>query len=278
MSAPTREEAGRSADLFYAFIRDLVDNKLLTYSRLADPLGVHKSTVKRRFDNRSLSTDQRILVLDYIDEKNIMSGGFRARTREIPHALYFAMLEFLAIRETAQDDARAYALGTYEFWRHSLDHPGKYVHGKLVLSLDESTGAIEATLVQPRRKQDGVRAGKAIFKGYFFRTANQHAMLLRDMANRDVRMALLQYAPVEYVGRDVDPKSCYEPGTRRIIEMEGLGFGLNASQLFVSSILLILVDNADELKSLDSRLDIKNEEDVPPAVINRLRGVRMIRF
>lgn len=269
---PTRSEAESLPEKFYELIAYLRVKRNLTWHRIGEQLGIDASNATRRVNGKSIDRDERLSILTYIyDESDLISDPAGAGIGEIRDNLYFALADFFNIKATSQDNARAVALGTYQLWRHSVEDAGEFVHGRVDFYENEDTGAICVEMIQPRKSRDGMRASIERFTGYLVRIADMYAMILRDIANNDMRITIFPRFRIENIGKSNNPNSVF-PGTlSHMVHMEGFGMGIDGNNLFISPVYLELVDDKHELDELDAKLDIVSEEHAPPRVVRKLR-------
>jgi hypothetical protein len=274
---PTRDEAENNEEKFYLLIRKLLEGrsplikKPVTLEKLAKEIGTSKATVMRHLDAKDMSDEHRKLISDWVFDEGILTGSWRARAVEFPHFLYFALLEFFKINETSQDNARSHIVGTYELWRYSVEDDNEFVHGKLVFKVDDSTGAVCAHMHQPKQPKDGLRGSHEIFNGYLIRIADMYAMLLKDEANKDLRITIFPRFRIESIGEHLDPNSVLPKNTNHIVHLDGFGLGIDGNNLFFSPVYATLVDNNQRLAKLDKELDVVPGDKVPPRVLKRLQ-------
>lgn len=279
---PTREDAEQYKDAFYTLI-DAIQGKL-TYKQLAaavDPDALDNvSSVFRSLNARTLNPSGRTSVLRYIfDKAQLFTGKGRAVVRNVPDAAYFALLEFLSIPEAQQDAARARLVGTYRFWRFSMEHPGEYVLGRLCIEEDAATHALRASMLQVRLLREGHVGGRQEFTGYVLRVANMDLLILRSARTNAVRTILLNHCQTSDVGTDHNPRSPFRGCALHVISLDGHELGIDGSKAFHSPVHLALVDNVDELAGLEASLDVVGEGDprLPRRVIRKLQAAGEIR-
>jgi hypothetical protein len=274
---PTRSEAEKSAAKFYELVAYLRAKRNLTWQRLGEQLGIDASNATRRINGHSLGDDERRLVLHYIyDESKLISDPAGSEIAAIRDNLYYSLADFYGIKPTSQDNVRAHCLGTYQLWRHSVEDAGEYVHGRLDFFENEETGALCARMIQPRKGRDFMRPSTEEVVGYLFRVADMYAMLLRDIANNDLRITIFPRFRMENIGTDKNPNSVF-PGTKsHMVHMEGFGMGVDGNNLFVSPVYLELVDDKDELEQLTGKLDVVPESAAPPRIVSKLKRMPII--
>jgi hypothetical protein len=75
------------------------------------------------------------------------------------------------------------------------------------------------------------------------------------------------------VGTDVNPRSVFTGKQNHVAHMDGMTVGIDRRSCFLTPVHLSLVDDVDELATLDETLDVVTEGDprIPQRVVNRLR-------
>lgn len=280
---PRREDAEKDQDAFYELLEWSRCNEKFSRNELGKVLGDQSINIEakmsrkirdRNFDPRS----QRIILEHIFDESSEYARKARARLRAEPHALYYALLNFVATQETSQDNTRAAIVGTYRFWRYSIDHPGEIVHGKLVFSEPPGSRAVTVRMQQAKRASDGSREAHSEGDGYFIKIGNAYLMLLNDPINRAFRFTIFSSFRVGWVGvgpggdNRSDPKSVYAARRRHLVFLDGHVVGIDSNKTFLSPVHLSLVDNVDELAVLDEQLDVMPQDDprIPRRVVQKL--------
>ena len=268
---PTRERAETIPEQFYELINYLYFKKKITWKKISTIIPIDPTNVERRIANQSLDEDQRKLILDYIyDDAKIILGSLADEIAEIRDNLYFSIIDFFSIKPSSQDNARDVILGTYQLWRHSVENEGEFVHGRVVFEQDDESGAVHVHMTQPRKAKESMRASNEEFHGYFFRIADMYAMMLKDVANDDMRITIFHRYRIEHIGADIDKSSIYEGSKRHIVHLHGFGMGIDGNNLFVSPVYLELVDDRDQIDGLEEKLDVVSENDTPKRVVKML--------
>lgn len=275
---PTREDAERHTDLFYLLLEAIRGSRELPLKKLADLTG--DTTINRevnfwkRIKNRSLTSDMRRVILRHIfDEARLLSGRLANQIATIEAAFYFAFLDYAAIKETSQDKVRARSIGTYRFWRPSVDFDDEYVFGKIKYEENPNTGALDATMLQVRQPSPGHGRAEEHFSGHLFRVSHLYLMILCDHITNDIRITFLTQRTESEVGTDLNPRSPFAGRMPHNVTMAGHVFGVNGQKRFFAPLYLSLVDDVDELAELDSKLNIVKEHEVPERVLKKLNGM-----
>lgn len=269
---PTRGEAESLPAKFYELVAYLRAKRNLTWQKLGEQLGVDATNATRRINGRSLDLDERKLILHYIyDQSKLISDPAGAEISAIRDNLYFSLADFYGIKPTSQDNVRALCVGTYQLWRHSVEDSGEFVHGRLDFYENEATGAVCVSMIQPRKARDGMRASTEEFAGYLFRVADMYMMLLRDIANNDLRITVFPHFRSENIGTDKNPNSVFPGTVSHMVHMDGFGMGIDGNNLFVSPVYLELVDDKHELDQLADKLDVVPESAAPARIVAKLK-------
>jgi hypothetical protein len=228
--------------------------------------GIDSTNAQRRVESERLDNNERKLVLDYIyDESGLIVDPAGLGLTALRDYLCFAALGFYEIKATSQDNARANLVGTYRLWRHSVENPDEFVHGRLDLTESEESGALCVKMIQPMKPKSMMRASTEEFTGYVFRMSNMYVMLLRDIANNDPRVTIFHSFRDEFIGTDKNPKSVYPETRKHVVHLDGFGMGIDGKKVFLSPVYVELVDDKDELSRLNASLDVVSEADTPGA-------------
>jgi len=282
---PTREEAERNPDHFYALLGALRSPETLPLRKIAEIVGDTslnpEPNILRKIKNRTLSRDARRYLLRHIyEEQPVLSGGARERLAAIDHALHFALLNFLNIGDARQDTARALLVGTYRVWRHSIDHEDEFILGKQVVVEDPKTRALKVQLTLLERIADGTRRVPRRLSGYFLGAPGAFLCLVRDLLSDDVRVALFPDFRIGEVGTTLNPNSVFAGRQTHVLSMDGFAFGIDGRRTFCTPVHLSLVDDVDELAKLSKALNRHCEDElqhVPAGVAHRLRRAGPLR-
>jgi len=278
---PTRSEAEATPAQFYELIAYLQERRnakrKLTWQKIGEQLGIDPTNAQRRVNGETLDKAERKLVLDYIyEESGLIVDPAGVSLTEIRDHLYFSILGFYNVKATSQDNARADLIGTYRLWRHSVENPDEFVHGRLDFYESEESGALCATMIQSLKSRDLLRASTEEFNGYVFKVADMYVMLLRDVANNDLRVTIFPSFRTEHIGTDINPKSVF-PGTQKhMVHMDGFGMGIDGNKVFLSPVYVELVDEKDELDRLNASLDVVSEADTPKRIVKKLRRMPIV--
>jgi hypothetical protein len=278
---PTRSEAEATPEKFYeliAYLHERRDAKRkLTWHKIGELLGIDPTNAQRRVESERLEEHECKLVLDYIyDESRLIVDPDGLGLTEFRDYLYFAALGFYDIKATSQDNARANLVGTYHLWRHSVENPDEFVHGRLDFEESEESGALCATMIQSLKPKPMMRASTEEFKGYVFRMAHMYVMLLRDIANNDPRITIFPSFRDEFIGTDKNPKSIFAGTRKHVVHMDGFGMGIDGKKVFLSPVYIELVDDKDELNRLNASLDVVSEADTPKRIVKKLRRMPIV--
>jgi hypothetical protein len=275
---PTRSEAETKSEKFYELVAHLRNAKRkLTWQKVAEQLGIDATNAQRRVESERLDDDERKLVIDYIyDESRLIVDPDGLDLTKIRDFLYFAALGLYNIKATSQDNARANLVGTYRLWRHSVENPDEFVHGRLDFEESEESGALCATMIQPMKSKPMMRASTDELKGYVFRMSHMYVMLLRDIANNDPRITIFPSFRDELIGADKNPKSILAGTRRHVVHMDGFDMGIDGKKVFISPVYVELVDDKDELSRLDASLDVVSEAGTPERIVKKLRRMPII--
>jgi hypothetical protein len=165
---PTRADAERDPNEFYTLLAALRSPETLPLRKIAEVVGDTslnpEPNILRKIKNRTLTEEARRFLLRHIfDEENLLSGKTRKQLSAIDDALYFAFLNYLNMRDTVQDTARAHVVGTYKLWRYSFDHDGEFILGKEVLFEDPKNRALKVDLTLALHSVEGARRTTALF-------------------------------------------------------------------------------------------------------------------
>jgi hypothetical protein len=278
---PTRQEAEQASEKFYELIAYLHERRnaqrKLTWNKIGELLGIDPSNAQRRVETERLDKHECKIVLDYIyDESRLIVDPDGLGLTEIRDFLYFAALGFYDIKATSQDNARANLVGTYRLWRHSVENPDEFVHGRLDFEESEESGALCAKMIQPLKPTPMMRASTEEFNGYVFRMSHMYVMLLRDIANNDPRITIFPSFRDEFIGTDKNPKSVFTGTRKHVVHMEGFGMGIDGKKVFISPVYVELVDDKDELSRLNASLDVVSEADTPQRIVKKLRRMPIV--
>lgn len=281
---PTREDAETNPEVFYDWLERMRLGSDLPLSKLAeltdDKTNNPTVNLHKRIKNQTLPSKARKLILRHAyEDALVISGQARSQIGTIPDAPYFALLNFFCAKETSQDKARARALGTYRFWRESVEHQDEFVLGKVEFVEDADTRAVHARMTQVVRHPDGTVGARENFDGYLFRIAHMYVMFLRDMRTNDPRVSFFPTCKFDEVGIKVNPRSIFDGKTLHVVYMDGYCLGVDGGRSFFAPIHLALEDNVDRLTILDGELDIVGDGDprLPPRVAKKLRAKGRLR-
>ncbi len=292
-----------------ACIRYSIRNDIVTQQSIANTIGKNSSTIGRRleknieFDIKEIDDLYNFLFV----EKNII---FRKALHDISNtkdALYFAIMSFFDIKSPSQLNAIDLITGTgsatYQLWRYSVEDDSEFVHGRINFHVDEKNGALHAKMFQPKRNQDPsteqspkenadqdaidgtphplkgpwIRPSSEKFEGYFFRIADMYMMILKDMANNDIRISIFPNYRIERIDHKIVKDSVLPEGHKQIVHMDGFGLGIDGNNLFFSPVHMDLVDSKCEEDVLDSKLDVVSEEAIPKRIVKKLKRYPLIR-
>jgi hypothetical protein len=275
---PTRQDAEQHAGHFYLLLKALRANRELPLKKLGyitgDTTNNREINIWKRIKNETLTPDERDLILRHVfDEARLLSGKFANQLATIEDAFYFAFLNYAAVKETSQDKVRARSIGTYRFWRPSVDFDDEYVFGKIKYEANSKTGALDATMLQVRQPSPGHGRTEEHFSGHLFRVSHLYLMILCDQITNDIRMTFLTHRTESQVGTDLNPRSPFQGRMAHNVTMEGHVFGVSGQKRFFAPLYLTLVDDVDELATLDSQLNIVKEHEVPERVLKKLKGM-----
>src|SRR5579872_939631 len=195
---PTRNQAQQDPDEFYRLIAYLQSrrNKKLQVNHVADALGCSPGNASRRLRAKNLGDDERDLVLSEIYSRRLIFGSWIEQVREVPHNLFYSMMDFFDIHENSQDNAHGAILGTYKLWRYSADLEGEYVLGRVDIEedhndldddSDQDATALRVKIKQTRKANQLQRGTDEIVDGYFFRISNMYTMLVRQELTHNFR-------------------------------------------------------------------------------------------
>ena len=288
---PTRAEAEENVDAFYAILDWARKNDSLTLLEIGrllnDKTANTEANTSKKISNRTFEPETRRVLLNHVfGEGGPRLTNTRARVLKEPHALYFALLSFVGTRETSQDNARAAIEGTFQFWRHSVDHPGEYVLGKLVFTEDPKTRAVTVEMHQAKHALDGGRSSRSFAEGYFFKVGSAYLMLLHDESNRELRITLFSSFRFDWIGVKPDSngnaslRSVFAGRKRHLVELNGHVLGIDGARNFFSPIHATLVDDVDELLALDEQLDVIASPDprLPRRIETKLKNAGPLKL
>jgi len=240
--------------------------------RGADP---HPQTnIHKKLAKRTLPKEARDRCLRHaFEEGDFFSRATRHKLAGIPDAVYFAFLNFAAVKETSQDKARARSVGSYKFWRPSVEHDEEFIFGRIDFEEHPDNHALKARMLQVKQASDGELAAREEFKGYLFRVCHMHLLFLHDPVSNDVRMAIFPRCKVSEVGTTRNSRCPFAGSVLHTVWMDGFVLGIDGSNCFFSPVHLSLVDDVDELAGLDDQLDIIQADDrrLPRRVFNKLQ-------
>jgi hypothetical protein len=224
----------------------------------------------RKLDKKSVTEEEQSKALYHFFEE---LSRARKEVKKFDDAFYFSFLNFAMVRETSQDKARARSIGTYRFWRQSVEHEDEYIFGKIVLSENPKSGALEASMLQVRQATPGLTRFEEHFSGHLFRVSHLYLMMLRDHITNDVRITFFTHRRESNVGTELNPRSPFKGNMPHNVCMDGHVFGIDGQKRFFAPLHLSLVDDVDEVGELDDKLDIIKEQDMPERVLKKLQGM-----
>lgn len=274
---PTRTSAEKEPGKFYPLLEELRGPGTLPLRKIAELTGDNslnpEPNILRKIKGQTLSEDVRRVVLRHIFDDQLLSGKMRRQLAGTDDAFYFAFLNHFDVSEETQDDARAHAVGTYKFWRYSVDHEGEFVLGKLTCFEDSQTKALKIEL---RMRKSGDETSGSIdrhFSGYLFCLHQMYLTVARRPASDEVRITLYPRARMDAVGTEVNTRSVFSGKHNHIVHMDGVTFGIDSRNCFLSPVHVSLVDDVDDLAVLDEALDVLAEGDarLPARIVNKLR-------
>jgi hypothetical protein len=289
---PSRTDAENDVDKFATLFKEFRNPETLSAKKLAQICKVSTSTISRYTAKGDFPEEYRRPILKYLfEEQDFLLGETRRQLGEINDALYFAFLNFVDVKETSQDSARAKVVGTYKLWRYSVEHNDEFVFGKITFREDPKTRAVRAEMVQPKQPNDGTRGSVERCSGYLFRVSHMYLMLLCDDLTKDVRMTIFPRVKMDLIGTDVNPRTgnirpraaatdpfenprcAFLGSTLHIVHMDGFGLGIDGSSGFFSPVHLSLVDSLDDLAELDENLNVvpKGDKRIPARVAKKLK-------
>ncbi len=114
------------------------------------------------------------------------------------------------------------------------------------------------------------------FAGYLFRVAHMYMMLLRDIANDDLRITIFPHFRSELIGTGTNPNSVFQGTLRHMVHMDGFAMGIDSNNLFVSPVHLELVDDRHEIDQLAQRLDVVPEGEALARIVAKLKRTAII--
>lgn len=276
---PTREEAENSPTHFYELLEDRRESTDLTLSVIARIIGDTTANPEvnthKRLKAQSLNSTAKSYILRHMfDTANLITGRIRRQLAAAPHALFFSLLNFFCVKETSQDKSRAKILGTYRLWRHSVEHRGECVFGRIEFVEDGASGALVANMLQVERSIDGGTVRREELTGYLFRVSHMHAMVLRDTKSNDIRVTLFTHGREDDVGTDVAPNSVFAGKRRHYTHLDGYCLGVDGGRAFFSPVHIQLEDDCERLQTLDDELDIvgPGHRNLPTRVAGRLQN------
>lgn len=275
---PTREDAERDPELFHDLLEWCREHGALPLKEIAAIIGDTtknpETNIHKKISKQTLSKDARDRCLRHIfEEGDFISRATRRELTGIGDALYFAFLNFAAVKETSQDKARARCVGVYKFWRPSVEYEDEFIFGRIDFEEHPKNYAVKARMLQVKKSADGEGPAHEEFSGYLFRVCHMHLMLLHDAVSNDVRVTIFPHAKISEVGTARNPKSPFKDTILHTVWMDGFVFGIDGSNCFFSPLHLSLVDDADELARLDEQLDIIGKDDrrLPRRVLKKLQ-------
>ena len=111
-----------------------------------------------------------------------------------------------------------------------------------------------------------------------------YLMMLRDARNEEFRVTLFQRSKSDDVGvgdenRPGDRRSVFAGRRRHLVHLDGFGLGIDGASGFFSPVHMSLVDDVDELATLDEKLDVVPEGDprIPARIAKKLKGYGSLR-
>jgi hypothetical protein len=292
---PPRERLEKDPKAFSEFIRYAAHLKKITQAELIDRLDdlPDKTTLSRWIATDAVPKKHRLTILKYIyGVRMLFADDWSVFLDNVPAPLFHALVKFFDVKPTSIDNARAHVVGTmkanagpkpvgtYALWRYSVEDDDEFVFGKLEFNYREETGAIHVDMSQPKKavESDAVpfaqRAALEQFEGYFFRVADMYVMLLRDIANNDLRVTIFNKYRIEPID---DANSVHPNKEMRIVQMDGFGLGIDGNNLFVSPVHVELVHLPEQLAALNDALDVLPPNRVPARVVKRLSRHKLIR-
>lgn len=281
---PTRADAESNPNEFYTLLAALRNPETLPLRKIAEIVGdlSHnpEPNILRKIKNRTLTEDARRFLLRHIfDEGSLLSGKMRKQLVAIDDALYFAFLNYLNVRETAQDTARAHLVGTYKLWRYAIDHDDEFILGKEVVFEDPKTRALKVELTLAEHGIEGPPGTRQRLSGYLFCVSGMYMTVVRDVLTDDVRSTLFPHFRIDQVGTDLNPRSVFAGRQNHVVSMDGFSFGIAGRNAFCSPLHVSLVDDTDELAKLTERLGVVGEDDerIPRRVVKKLRCAGPLR-
>jgi hypothetical protein len=286
---PTRNEAQEDPEEFYRLVDFLRSRstKRLELKHLAEALGCDPSNASRKLNGKTFSGDERGQIVDEIFRRRLIFGSWIEEVQQVPHNLFYAMMDFFDIKETSQDNARGVIVGTYKLWRYSTDLEGEYVLGRIDIEEDHKNlgsghdhdaTALRVKIRQIRKANEFQRGTDEIVDGYFFRISNMYTMLVRQQLTHNLRTTIFKDFRSDIVGKNITKNSIYKANTEHLVTLDGFAMGMDANLLFFSPVYIELVDDKDEIGCLDSMLDIIPESKVPPRILQKLkRYPRIVR-
>ncbi len=276
---PTRKDAERDPAMFAELLGALKPfdrSKLTSLKSLAGLLGddASVSTMSRKISGMRMSPQDRAEILRHIyDTLGLISRESREKLSAIGDAFYFAMLMYAGTSETSQDNARARLLGTFKLYRFSVEEQDEFLVGRIDIAEDANSHALRVEMIQPKQARDGLRGTFGRLTGYMFRISDMDLLFLRDGLTNDIRMTIFPRSKLDTVGTDVNPNSVFAGSVKHVVHMDGFGLGIDGGRGFFSPVYLSLVDDVNELATLNDELDVlpESSEKLPRRVVARLK-------
>lgn len=273
---PSRREAEEDPAAFYKLLDHFRRRGDLPNDLLAHITGDHSvsclQNISKRISGQTFKPDARSSILSYVfDVAGLLFRKRRKETRAIPEAPFFALLNLYQLADETQDEARAQSVGVYKFWRHSAEHPGEFVHGRMEVT-EEPSGALKVHVRQVTQPAQGLRGDEEIYSGYMLCLPKMYFILLHGETAHDLRVVFLPTFKLGLVGTTHNKQSMFEGSSLHLLSLEGFAAGIDGAKSFQSPVHFSLVDDVVELAQIDTQIDVirPGDERMPGRVADML--------
>lgn len=257
---PSRREAEEYPKAFYKLLDHFRRRGDLPNDLLAHITGDHSPSclqnISKKISGQTFKPDARSSILSYIfDVAGLLFRKRRREARAIPDAPFFALLNLYQLADETQDEARAQSVGVYKFWRHSGEHLGEFVLGRMEVT-EEPSGALKVQVRQVTQSDQGLRADEKIYSGYMLCLPKMYFILLHGETAHDPRVVFLPTFKVGQVGTAHNKQSMFEGSNLHLLSLEGFVAGIDGGKSFQSPVHFSLVDDVVELAQIDTQIDV----------------------
>jgi hypothetical protein len=264
----TRENAERDEREFYKVWE--AESRHFKYLEIAEAVGYRgnhaHSYVSKKAKDKRFTAEQRKAVLALFWRRQDEGDPHTNAIAKLPDAFHYALTQFFNIPRTTLENAQSALPGVYELWRQSVEDKDFYIRGKLTISFCADTGALNVTVLQRRKPQEGTEGDEEEFEGFATRQGDVYWMFLKHAVTNCPRIAMFPFVRRSNVKRASKPSA----SAAQITELDGMAMGIDGGKKYDTAVILTRLRPGQE-KSIDDKLDVIVHDRVPPQILARLK-------